>query len=147
MASAGADDIPNWNSKLEPPRMFLSLDLLSEYRIQHVPSDPFMSHLDAQLGFQQGRFNLWDWLSLWRLVSWIYHLPPECWSTFWKSTFEQQSYACISVKRVKRKNNLYKYCLCPKQYIYIKIIVLYNTIMHVYCNLWRMKGIFITMTS
>ena len=29
-------------------------------------------------------------LSLRRLVSWINHLPPECWSTFWKSNFKQQ---------------------------------------------------------
>ena len=28
-----------------PPRMFLSLDLLWEYRIQHGATDPFMSHL------------------------------------------------------------------------------------------------------
>ena len=30
------------------------------------------------------------WLSLRRLVSWINHLSPACWSTFWKSTFKQQ---------------------------------------------------------
>ena len=24
------------------------------------------------------------------LVSWIKHLPPACWSTFWKSNFKQQ---------------------------------------------------------
>ena len=42
-----------------PPRMFLSLDLLSEYRIQHgmVPSDPFMSHLATQLGYTAGEFQ------------------------------------------------------------------------------------------
>ena len=33
-----------------PPRMFLSLNFLSEYRIQHGASDPFMSHLATQLG-------------------------------------------------------------------------------------------------
>ena len=27
-------------------------------------------------------------LSLWRLVPWINHLPPVCWSTFWKSSLE-----------------------------------------------------------
>ena len=31
-----------------------------------------------------------NWLSLQRLVSWINHLPPACWSTFWKSIFKQQ---------------------------------------------------------
>ena len=38
----------------------------------------------------QGSFRLCNWLSLWYLVSWINHLPPACWSTFWKSTFKQQ---------------------------------------------------------
>ena len=27
---------------------------------------------------------------LFSLVSWINHLPPACWSTFWKSNFKQQ---------------------------------------------------------
>ena len=48
-----------------------------------VPSDPFMLHLATQLA-------ACNWLSLRRLVSWINHLPPACWSTFWKSTFKQQ---------------------------------------------------------
>ena len=33
---------------------FLPLYLLSEYRIQHGPSDPFMSHIAAQLGYSAG---------------------------------------------------------------------------------------------
>ena len=38
----------------------------------------------------QGSFRLCNWLSLRRLVSWINHLPPACWPTFWKSNFKQQ---------------------------------------------------------
>ena len=38
----------------------------------------------------QWSFRLCNWLSLRRLVSWINHLPPACWSTFWKSIFKQQ---------------------------------------------------------
>ena len=54
-----------------------------------VLSDPFMSHLDIlNLDILQGSFRLCNWLSLWRLVSWINHLPPACWSTFWKSIFK-----------------------------------------------------------
>ena len=53
-----------------------------------VLTDPFMSHLATQL--LQGSFRLCNWLSLRRLVSWINHLPPACWSTFWKSNFKQQ---------------------------------------------------------
>ena len=41
-----------------PPRMFLSRDLLSEYRIQHgAITDPFMSHLATQLGYSGGEFQ------------------------------------------------------------------------------------------
>ena len=39
------------------PRMFLSLDLLWEYRIQHGATDPFMSHLATQLGYSAGEFQ------------------------------------------------------------------------------------------
>ena len=39
---------------LSPPRMFLSLDPLSEYRIQHGAMDSFMSHLATQLGYSAG---------------------------------------------------------------------------------------------
>ena len=42
------------------------------------------------LDILQGSFRLCNWLSLWCLVSWITHLPPACWSTFWKSIFKQQ---------------------------------------------------------
>ena len=37
-----------------PPRMFLSLDFLSEYR---MPSDPFMSHLATLIGYSTGAFQ------------------------------------------------------------------------------------------
>ena len=40
-----------------PPRMFLSLDLLWEYWIQHGATDPFMSHLATQLGYSAGEFQ------------------------------------------------------------------------------------------
>ena len=40
-----------------PPRMFLSLDLLWEYRIQHGTKDPFVSHLATQLGYSAGEFQ------------------------------------------------------------------------------------------
>ena len=42
------------------------------------------------LDILQGSFKLCNWLSLRRLVSWINHLPPACWSTFWKSIFKHQ---------------------------------------------------------
>ena len=40
-----------------PPRLFLSLDLLWEYRIQHGANGPFMSHLATQLGYSAGEFQ------------------------------------------------------------------------------------------
>ena len=40
-----------------PPRMFFSLDLLWEYRVQHGANGPFMSHLATQLGYSAGEFR------------------------------------------------------------------------------------------
>ena len=37
-----------------------------------------------------GSYRLCNWLPLRRLVSWINHSPPACWSTFWKSIFKHQ---------------------------------------------------------
>ena len=49
-------------------------------------------HLNCLLNLDilQGSFRLCNCLSLRRLVSWINHLPPTRWSTFWKSNFKQQ---------------------------------------------------------
>ena len=53
-----------------------------------VPS--FMSHLATQLGYSAGEFQALQLIVLRCLLSWINHLPPACWSTFWQSTFKQQ---------------------------------------------------------
>ena len=47
---------------LSPPKMFLSLDLLSEYRILYG-TNPFMSHLATQLGY-----SAWEFQSLQLIV-------------------------------------------------------------------------------
>ena len=74
-----------------PPRMFLSLDLLWEYWIQYDANGTPLCHiLLLNLDILQGSFRLCNWLSLRRLVSWINHLPPACWSTFRKSNSKQQ---------------------------------------------------------
>ena len=74
-----------------PPRMFLSLDLLWECRIQHSANRPL---------YVTSSYSTWIF---WRGVSdfatdcpcgvWcrgFNHLPPACWSTFWKSNFKEQ---------------------------------------------------------
>ena len=73
------------------PGCFLPLDLLSENRIQHGTIGPFyvQSSYSTKV-FYRIIFRLCAWLSSWRLLSWINHLPPVCLSTFWKSTFKQQ---------------------------------------------------------
>ena len=68
-----------------PPRMSCPWTFFQNIGFNMVPSDPFMSHLLLNLDILQGSFRLCNWLSLRRLVSWINHLPPACWSTFWKS--------------------------------------------------------------
>ena len=74
-----------------PPRMFLSLDLLWEYRIQLGANGPlYVTSSYSTWIFCRGVSGFANWLSLRRLVSWINHLLPACWSTFWKSNFKQQ---------------------------------------------------------
>ena len=75
---------------LSPPKMFWPWNFFQNIGFNMVPSDPFMSHLVTQLRYFVGSFGLCDWLFLRRLVSWINHLAPACWSTFWTSTFKQQ---------------------------------------------------------
>ena len=55
-----------------------------------VLTDPFMSHLATQLGYSAGEFQALQLIVLAVFGSWINHLPPACWSTFWKSNFKQQ---------------------------------------------------------
>ena len=77
--------------------------LVTPYQDVFVPG-PFLRILDStrcqrtplchilllNLDILQGSFRLCNWLSLRRLVSWINHLPPACWSTFRKSNSKQQ---------------------------------------------------------
>ena len=55
-----------------------------------VEIDALCHILLLNLDILQGSFRLCNWLSLRRLVSWINHLPPACWSTFRKSNSKQQ---------------------------------------------------------
>ena len=64
-----------------------SLRILDSTRCQRTP----LCHiLLLNWDILQGSFRLCNWLSLRRLVSWINHLPPACWSTFRKSNSKQQ---------------------------------------------------------
>ena len=64
-----------------------SLRILDSTRCLRTP----LCHiLLLNLDILQGSFRLCNWLSLRRLVSWINHLPPACWSTFRKSNSKQQ---------------------------------------------------------
>ena len=72
-----------------PPRMFLPMDLLSEYRIQHGAIGPLYV-ISTQLGYSAVELQALQLIGLWRLVSWINHLPPAFWSIFWKPTFNQK---------------------------------------------------------
>ena len=77
-----------WHSTISYlPGCFCPWTFFQNIGFNMAPSDPFMSHL-TQLRYSAGEFQ--TWLALRRLVSWINHLPPACWSTFWKSAFKQQ---------------------------------------------------------
>ena len=77
---------------LSPAKMFLSLDLLSEYRIQLGAIGPlYVTPSYSSWIFCGGVTSFATFkLSSRRLVSWIKRLFLACWSTFWKSTFKQQ---------------------------------------------------------
>ena len=47
-----------------------------------------MSHLATQHGYSTGEFQ-----ALQRLVSWINHLPPTCWSIFFGNRLLNDSWA------------------------------------------------------
>ena len=64
-----------------PPRMFLSLDLLSEYRIQHGAIGPL---------YVTSSYSTWIFCRGVSGFATDCPLPPACWSTFWKSIFKHQ---------------------------------------------------------
>ena len=75
-----------------PPRMFFFVPGPS-FRISDSTwchRTPLGHILLLNLDILQGSFRLCNWLSLRRLVLWINHLPPACWSIVWKSIFKQQ---------------------------------------------------------
>ena len=73
------------------PRLSYNHIVRYSTRIQHGAIGPlYVTSSYSTWIFCRGVFRLCNWLSLRRLVSWIQHLPPECWSTFWKSIFKQQ---------------------------------------------------------
>ena len=47
-----------------------------------IPNTQWMVSTDHATN--TGSSRLCNWLSLRRLVPWMNHLPPVCWSTFWK---------------------------------------------------------------
>ena len=55
-----------------------------------VPSDPFMSHLATQLRYYAGEFQALQLIVLATFGVADNHLPPTCWSTFWKSILTHQ---------------------------------------------------------
>ena len=97
--------------KYAPPWMFLPLDILFEYWIEHVvPSDSFMSCLDSLLGYSTGKFQVLQVIVFVVFVMWIDHLPSVGWSAFgsliwntcvfvslteWRTTFSCFNYVCI----------------------------------------------------
>ena len=82
-----------WRSTISHlPGCFCLWPFFQNIGFNMVPLDYFMSHLATQFGYSAGEFQALQliWLSLQRLVSCINHLPPACWSTFWKSIYKHQ---------------------------------------------------------
>ena len=80
------------------PGCFRSWTFSLNIGLNMSPMDAFMSCLDSILGYFIGSSRLCNWLSLRRLVPWINHLPPVCWSIFWKSSLKWY-YVCKFIKK------------------------------------------------
>ena len=102
---------------LTMPRMFLSLDFLWEYQIQHGANGLLYVVSSYSTWIFCRGFRLCNWLSLWRLLSWINHLPPACASTFWKSNFKQQLGCRFDIM----DNKSYFFCVLTYAIIYVLI--------------------------
>ena len=64
-------------------------------------------------------------------MSWINHLPPVCWSTFWKSTFKQQLGCRFDIRGCKFSFFLYfDICNCICLNIHHMIFRLYLDILN-----------------
>ena len=64
------------------PWMFPSMDILLVLDGTWYFRTPLCHVYIPYLDILQGSFRLCNWLSLRRLLSWINHWPPVCWSTF-----------------------------------------------------------------
>ena len=89
-----------------PPRMLLSLDLLWEYRIPHGANGPL---------YVTSSYSTWIFCRGVSGLSWINHLPPACWSTFWKSNFKQQ----LGCRFDRMDNKSYFFCVMTYAIIYV----------------------------
>ena len=75
------------------PGCFCPWTFFEKIGFNTVLTDPLCHIQQLNLDILQGSFRLCNWLSLRRLVSWINHLPPACWSTFWKSNLKKNNWA------------------------------------------------------
>ena len=80
----------------------------------------FIGRLGTNLLFyvkKQQLRNICELFSSWRLVLWINHLPPACWSTFWKSNFKQQ----LGCRVDMMDNKSFFWCVLTYAIIYVLI--------------------------
>ena len=84
---------------------------------QRCQRTPLCHILLLNLDILQGSFRLCNWLSLRRLVSWINHLPPACWSTFRKSNSKQQLGCRFDIMDYES----YFFCVLTYAIIYVMI--------------------------
>ena len=73
--------------------MFLHLDLLLEYWIEHV-TNLFMINSYSQLGYYTGVSGLCNWLPLRNSLPWINNFRSVCFFHFWKIYFHTQQLYC-----------------------------------------------------
>ena len=109
--------------------MFPPLDILFEYWIEHITFRLLCAMFIFSTSIFYTGVPICNWMPLQCLVPWINHLPPVCWSTFWKSSLK---WWCVC-KFGTMENNFF-YCFsfitCC---IYLYILLPHNMIILYFC--------------
>ena len=94
-------------------------------------------------GYFTGQSGLCNSLSLHYFVPWINHLPPVCWSNFWKSDFNESCF--ISLISWKRPFHCFWFFLCTCNCICL-IIKLNHGLCLPYCHVLNSALVLLSTT-
>ena len=121
------------HSKAKTVCIFLGIYCIG---LNMLPRDSFVLNLYSPLAYSTEEFQALQLFALWCLVTWINHLPPVCWSAFWKSSFKQQL-VCKFDKAGNDFSLFYSAYTCTFTYIFISYSMLIPS--HLFAPFGRLK--------